>query len=102
MEINIIDALLDNNKTPDDVSFVIYVGGADRVFYSCSIESFFKVIKNVKYELDLQWLYDIKIVGRQFWLKYTSNKNWMFYQIPKRPPNFKIPEEDDVVRRNSI
>ena len=98
---SILHALKHYNLSIDDILYVIYAIGHNlntREFYSCGIESFLKVAYKAKSVFDMNWSYDIKLVGEKFWLEFDYRGDWILCKHPQNPGKYKRPTSDDLLR----
>ena len=97
----IVQTLDKYNLITDDVSYVSYIQGytfSSIKRYCCSIHSFMESTKNVNSVFDLNWPFEIKIVGNDFWLNYDNSGQLIMHKYPSRPSIYKRPLTIDIVR----
>ena len=70
---SIISVLDRNGKTQQDVQYVIYALGkslSTRSLYCCNFQNFSSATANATSGFDLNWPFEIKIVGIDFWISF--------------------------------
>ena len=96
-----LSALEKNNISPNDVLFVSYTIGPDlqsRNHYSCNLDSFLKIANGVQSGFELTWIYEIKIVGYNFWFDFDSRGDWVLHRHPLTPGPYRRPSREELVR----
>lgn len=98
---SILSALNTNKLCTDDILYVIYASGESlnaRIYYSCGIESFLKIVNEAESVYDLKWPFDIRLVGEKFWFEFHYSGYWTIFKHPQLPNNYKRPASEDLLR----
>lgn len=90
--------LKSHGKNPQDVKYVIYaVGNAltDTAKYYCDFNEFLEACRGAIWGYDLQWPYELKIVGEGFWVSFNRG-DWVYHQVPEQPEFYRQVCKDDL------
>lgn len=93
------------NKTLEDVKYVGYAvaqpnyGHIDR--YYCDVEEFLAATTYATSCFDINWPFEIHVVGNDFWLDYDYHGVWTLHSPPTKPLIYRCPSKKDLLRDSS-
>lgn len=92
------------NKTFEDVEYVGYAiaqpnfGHIDR--YHCDIVEFLAATTHATTCFDINWPFEINVVGKDFWLDYDYHGIWTLHHPPIKPVTYRRPAPKDLLKDN--
>lgn len=96
----ILNALNKHGKCQDDISYIVYALGntlQSLKHYCCTLQNFFDITKSIQTPFDLNWYFEIKIVGDDFWLTFDNQGELIFHQAPV-PPLYRRLRESEITK----
>ena len=88
-------AIKEYGKNISDIKYVSYYIGnylQTRQQFYCSYEDFINTFGD-KIMYNLNWYWDIKFVGDDWWLVFDSRGDWIMHIVPVKPSKYRKPEE---------
>lgn len=94
-----IKTLLEDNHILE--SNIEYVSFFDKEFFYCSYDEFKNVLNSASTMDSICWkyLYECKIIGRNWYIEYDRSCKWCLRKIPDKPTKTKDVDFDVFFRR---
>lgn len=97
-----IQHMLCVHKIPEtDIEYVIYASGKSREKHRCSLAEFFEVVKDVDWAFDLVFPYDIRLVGKRFWIDFDYRNEWMLHSFLEEKYTYMKPSSN-IIRKKTF
>jgi hypothetical protein len=90
------------NKSESDIDHVIYATGPSCEKHTCSLAEFFDAVKDVDWAFDLVFPYEIKLVGKHYWIEFDYRNEWMVHSFPDKKYSYKKPSSDSIIRKRTF
>ena len=94
------------NKTLDDVEYVSYALAQPNYghinYFHCDIAEFLSATAYATSPFDINWPYEVSIVGNGFWLTYDYHGVFNLHVHPTKPMVYRCPIPRDLLKDGDV